>query len=108
VRSKSPPPLRNQLRSQPAVYQLHLVQDLSFLNTAATQEVIWKVVDEVWGRTSSADVARAFIQAYRVMGKIIAEGGNNHWLQNVGPHFNLRRDYVDTLTGCKKKQHPIY
>jgi hypothetical protein len=31
VRSKSPPPLRNQLRSQPAVYQLHLVQDLSFL-----------------------------------------------------------------------------
>ncbi len=31
MRSKSPPPLRNQLRSQPAVFQLHLVQDLSFL-----------------------------------------------------------------------------
>ena len=27
----SPPPRRNHLRSQPAVYQLHLVQDLSFL-----------------------------------------------------------------------------
>ncbi len=54
------------------------LQNLS--NTAATQEVIWKVVDEVWGRASSSDVARAFIQAYRVMGKIITEGGNNHRL----------------------------
>jgi hypothetical protein len=75
------------------------LQNLS--NTATTQEVIWKVVDEVWGRTSSSDVARAFIQAYRVMGTTIAEGGNNHWLQNGGPHFNLRRDYVDTLARKK-------
>ncbi len=28
-----PPPRRNQLRSQAAVYQLHLVQDLRFLIT---------------------------------------------------------------------------
>jgi hypothetical protein len=44
-----------------------------------------------------------------VMGKIIAEGGgNNHRLQNGGPHFDLHGDYVDTLTGCRTKEHSIY
>ena len=33
VKILPPPPRRSQQRSQPAVYQLHLVQDLSFLNT---------------------------------------------------------------------------
>ena len=46
----SPSPRRNHLRSQPAVYQLHLVQDLSFLrgksiSAVGTNEVgIWSQV----------------------------------------------------------------
>ncbi len=39
MRPKSPPHLRNQLRYQPAVYQLHLVQDLSFLRGNAISAV---------------------------------------------------------------------
>ena len=72
-------------------------------NTVATKEAIWSTILQVWGRTSSADVARSFVQAYRVMARIITEGGNNHWLQSGGPHCGVRRDYIDTPTGCKKR-----
>ena len=70
-------------------------------NTVAEKGLIWKVAKEVWSRTTSADIARSFIQAFRVMRRIIEEGGNNHWLQNGGPHCGVRKDYTDTATGCK-------
>ena len=72
-------------------------------NTVAEKEDIWAAVMEVWANLPSADVARGFVQAYRVMGKIIEEGGNNHWLKHGGPHLNVRRDFYDTPSGCLPK-----
>ena len=48
-------------------------------------------------------MARAFVLAYRVMDVIIKEDGNNDFLSNGTPHFNVRRDYIDTPTGIKRK-----
>ncbi len=53
--------------------------------------------------TSSSEVARAFVLAYRVMDVIIKEDGNNDFLSNGTPHCNVRRDYNDTTTGIKPK-----
>jgi hypothetical protein len=43
---------------------------------------IWKTVVDFWNEISPADVARAFILAYRVMRLIIKESGNNSWLSH--------------------------
>jgi hypothetical protein len=64
---------------------------------------IWKTVVDVLNETSSADVARAFILAYRVMRLIVEENGNNSWLSHGTYHCNVRRDYNDTSTGIVPK-----
>ena len=51
-------------------------------NTEATIDKIWKTVENVWNETSSSEVARAFVLAYRVMDVIIKEDGNNDFLSN--------------------------
>jgi hypothetical protein len=55
-------------------------------NYEATLEKIWKTVETVWNETSSSEVARAFVLAYRVMEVIIAENGNNSFLAHGTPH----------------------
>ena len=87
----------------PSMSKRHSENLQLYNNTAATKDKIWSTTESVWNRLSSADVARAFVQAYRVMGKVIEEGGNNHWLQNGGPHLDVRRDFVDTPTGCRPR-----
>lgn len=87
----------------PGMSKRHSERLQMFNNTVATKDKIWSTAVDVWDATTSADVARGFVQAYRVMGRIIHEGGNNHWLQNGGPHCNVRRDFVDTLSGVKNK-----
>ena len=72
-------------------------------NTEATIEKIWKTVENVWNETSSAEVARAFVLAYRVMDAIIDEEGDNTFLSNETLHCNVRRDFCETPTGVRRK-----
>jgi hypothetical protein len=51
---------------------------------------------------TSSMVARAFLLAFRIMGKIIETKGDTEWLKNGAPHCHVRRDYVDTNRGVKK------
>jgi hypothetical protein len=44
-------------------------------------------------------IARAFLLAYRIMGKIIETKGKTDWLKNGAPHCNVRRDYFDADRG---------
>jgi hypothetical protein len=44
-------------------------------------------------------VARAFVLVFRIMQKIIEEGGNNQWLCHGTPHCFARCDFVDTYDG---------
>ena len=79
----------------------HSAQLQMYNNTEATIDEIWKTVENVWNETSSSEVARAFVLAYRVMDVIIKEDGNNDFLTYGTPHCNVRRDYKDTTTGIK-------
>ncbi len=51
-----------------------------FNNTEADTERIWKIALEIWKGISSAMIARAFLLAYRIMGKIIDTKGETDWL----------------------------
>ncbi len=51
---------------------------------------------------TSSMVARAYLLAFRIMGRIIETKGDTDWLKNGAPHCNVRRDYVDTDRGVKK------
>ena len=73
-----------------------------FNNTEADADRIWKIVLEIWQGISSAMIARAFLLAYRIMGKIIETKGDTDWLKNGAPHCNVRRDYYDTDRGVQK------
>ena len=72
-------------------------------NTEGNTKQLWDTVCDVWDSTSSAEVARSFVLAYRVMEMIIRENGNNSWLAEGTPHFGVRADFVDTDEGIRKK-----
>jgi hypothetical protein len=57
---------------------------------------------EIWKGITSSMIARSFILAYRIMGKITETNGDTDWLKNGAPHCNVRRDYLDTDRGVKK------
>jgi hypothetical protein len=72
--------------------------------TEANKEQTWKTIETVWKDTSSSEVARSFVLAYRIMRLIIIqENGNNSWLSHGTPHYDVRRDYENTPTGIKYK-----
>ena len=83
----------------PSMSHRHSAHLQLYNNTEASLDKIWKTVVDVWNETSSAEVARAFVRAYRVMRLIIEENGNNSWLSHGTPHCNVRRDFRDTATG---------
>lgn len=72
-------------------------------NTEASSDRIWSVAENVWKTCSSATISRAFVHAYRIMKKIIAEDGNNAWLADGTPHCDVRKDFYDTDTGIKPR-----
>ncbi len=71
-------------------------------NTEASVDRIWKMAYEIWNGMTSSMVARTFLLAYRIMGKIIETKGDTEWLRNGAPHCHVRRDYVDTDRGVMK------
>ncbi len=87
----------------PSMSHRHSAQLQLYNNTEASLEKIWKTVETVWNETSSAEVTRAFVLAYRVMEVIIQEDGNNNLLAHGTPHCNVRRDYRDNPTGITTK-----
>ena len=86
----------------PAMSKRHSELLQVFSNTEADKERIWKIALEIWKTITSSMVARAFLLAYRIMGRIIENKGDTDWLKNGAPHCNVRRDFVDTDRGIKK------
>ena len=86
----------------PAMSKRHSELLQMFSNTQADTERIWKIALEIWNGISSAMIARAFILAYRIMGKIIETKGDTDWLANGTPHCHVRKDFFDTDRGVKR------
>ena len=81
----------------PSMSHRHLAELQMRNNTEASLDRIWKTTLSVWNSTSSAEVARAFVLAFRVMRLITKENGNNAWLAHGYRH------YKDTATGIIPK-----
>ena len=86
----------------PAMSKRHSELLQVFSNTEADKDRIWKIAMEIWNTMTSSMVARAFLLAYRIMGKIVETKGDTDWLKNGAPHCNVRKDYADTDRGVKK------
>ena len=72
-------------------------------NTEAATDEVWRVAKLVWEETSSADVCRAFVLAWRILQLIIDEDGNNKWLAEGTPHCNVRNDFMNTPYGIRPR-----
>jgi hypothetical protein len=92
----------------PSMSHRHSAQLQLYGHTEANLEQIWRTVETVWTETSSSEVARAFVLAYRVMEIIIAERGNNGFLSHGTPHCIVRKDYIDTPTGIRRKLADLF
>ena len=86
----------------PAMSKKHSELLQVYNNTEADTERIWNIAHGIWNGITSSMVARAFLLAYRVMGRIIETEGDTEWLRNGAPHCHVRRDYVDTDRGVMK------
>ena len=86
----------------PAMSKRHSELLQVFSNTEADKDRIWKIAIGIWNTMTSSMVARAFLLAYRIMGKIVETQGDTDWLKNGAPHCNVRRDFADTDRGVKK------
>ncbi len=86
----------------PAMSKKHSELLQIFSNTQADTERIWTIALEIWQKITSAMIARAFILAYRIMGKLITTKGDTDWLKNGSAHCQVRRDYYDTDRGVKR------
>ena len=86
----------------PAMSKRHSELLQVFSNTEADKDRIWKIAMEIWNTMTSSMVARAFLLAYRIMGKIVETKGDTDWLKNCDPLCNVRKDYADTDRGVKK------
>ena len=86
----------------------HSAQLQLYGHTEANIEQTWRTVETVGTETSSSEVARAFVLAYRVMNIIIAERGNNAFLSHGTPHCKVRQDYINTPTGFRRKMADMF
>ncbi len=66
----------------PAMSKKHSELLQIFNNTEADTDRIWKIAMQIWKAISSAMIARSFLLAYRIMGKLIETKGDTDWLKN--------------------------
>ncbi len=52
-------------------------------------------------------VCRAFLLAFRILGKIIITKGDTEWLKDGTPHCNARRDFYDTELGVQRVKNVV-
>ena len=67
---------------------------------------IMSCVEKSWKEMPSAKIARSFVQVYKTMEKVVANGGDTTFLADGSFHYNVREEYVNTDTGVKP--HPYY
>ena len=65
---------------------------------------IWEIVLEVWEKLQSSEIASAYVQAYRIAGKLVeAEGGNEFLGIGGTTHVGIRKDLYPTIKGLDRK-----
>jgi hypothetical protein len=87
----------------PAMSKMHSNLLKQYSNSQAPPEEIWRTAENVWRTLDSAKIARGFVLAHRIAKKVIDNGSSNTFLQTSDFHSGVRRDFVDTPKGIKKK-----
>jgi hypothetical protein len=68
----------------------------------APPDEIWEAAEDVWSKLDSATIARGFVLAYRILGKVIEHKGSNEFLRTKEFHSNVRNDFQSTEKGVKR------
>jgi hypothetical protein len=70
----------------------------------ADADTIWQTAVSVWRELDSATIARGFVLAHRILGKVIENKGDNSFLGSGDFHCGVRDDFVSTATGIRRRQ----
>lgn len=76
----------------------HLVRTAAG-RSVASPAVIWKHAEAEYLQCHSVDIAKAFVLVHRLMAKVIASGGGNHFLDEGGVHSGVRDSFQPTANG---------
>ena len=64
------------------------------------EEEIWLAAKEVWEQFPNCKIARSYVLAYRIAGKVVKHEGDNTFLgASGGLHSGVGDDFDDTLWG---------
>jgi len=85
----------------PAMSKRHTTMLRESLKSCAKPDAIWNAARQVWNDLPSSSIARGFILAYRVAGKVIENNGGNKFLHDNSFHAGVRSDFYNTDTGVK-------
>ena len=89
----------------PSPQSKHL--SLPILVPQAGKDRIWHIARTIWNTCSSSMVCRAFLLAFRILGKITITKGDTDWLKDGTPHCNVRRDFYDTELGVQRVKNVV-
>ena len=87
----------------PAMSKKHTWLITNSRNTIAKTDTIFDAAVEVWKELPSADIARSYVLAYRLASKVIKEKGDNRFLAGGNFHSDVRRDFIATKTGIRRR-----
>ena len=69
-----------------------------------SENEIWEIALEVWEKLQSSKIALAYVQVYRIAGKVVeAEGGNEFLGIGGTPHVGIMKDFYPTNKGLARK-----
>ena len=74
-----------------------------------TRDQIWDEANKCWNEIPNCKIARAFVQYWRTMRKVIEVGGSNSFCGRGGNglHAGISKDFDDTTNGVKPSpRHP--
>lgn len=66
-------------------------------------DVIWDTAEAVWNSMPSATIAKGYMHAYRILGKVVEHSGCNDFLRTKDFHTGVREDYYSTDKGIKQR-----
>ena len=87
----------------PAMSKKHTRLITNSRNTVAKTDTIFDAAVEVWKELPSADIARSYVLAYHLASKVIKEKGDNSFLAGGNFHSDVRRDFIATKTGIRRR-----
>ena len=83
----------------PMMLKRHSALLQEYSGGVAPSDKIWQTTETVWNALPAAEIARGFVLARRILGKVVSSNGDSSFLQGGKFHLNVQNDFWSTNKG---------